>query len=183
MACTGLRHKLTTQVRPWISTGKERFGTPDQLSNCGAASEFKLDDKTPGGQQHQRQTGVSQKGGDKKRNFRPSISEPMETTSGNYNTSGYYNNSSTGNLKAGQVQSVQWRQPSQLITSTMALKGNLRKAEVKSAMHLLWPRRPHTLPEDHIQQVKPSWIEQLRSQRLWRQTNNVPKVIRHTVAK
>jgi hypothetical protein len=96
MAWAGLRHALKTKVRPWISSGKDRFDTLDQLFDCAAASEFKPDDKKPGGQQQQqRQAGESQKGGDKKRNFRPSISEPAENTSGNSNNSG-------GNSKSGK---------------------------------------------------------------------------------
>jgi len=103
MAWAGLRHALKTKVRPWISSGKERFDTLDQLFDCAAASEFKPDDKKPGGQQQQqRLTGESQKGGNKKRNFRPSISEPTENTSGNSNTYGNSNNSGTGNSKSGK---------------------------------------------------------------------------------
>jgi len=97
MAWAGLRHALKTKVRPWISSGKDRFDTLDQLFDCAAASEFKPDDKKPGGQPHQqRQAGESHKGGDKKRNFRPSISEPADNTSGNSK------NSSTGNSKSGK---------------------------------------------------------------------------------
>jgi hypothetical protein len=60
------------------------------------ALEFKPDDKKPGGQQQQqRQAGESQKGGNKKCNFHPCISEPAENTSGNVN------NSSTGHSKSG----------------------------------------------------------------------------------
>jgi len=88
---------LKTKVRPWISSGKDRFDTLDQLFDCAAALEFKPDDKKPGGQQQQqRQVGETQKGGEKKRNFRPSISEPAE------NTSGKSNNTSTGNPKSGK---------------------------------------------------------------------------------
>jgi hypothetical protein len=106
MAWAGLRHALKTKVRPWISSGKDRFDTLDQVINCAAASEFKPDNKKPGGQQQQqRQTGESLKGGDKKRNFRPSISEPMENNSGNSNTSGNSNNSGTGNIKSGKSNS------------------------------------------------------------------------------
>jgi len=96
MAWAGLRHALKTKVRPWISTGKDRFNTLDQLFDCAAASEFKPDDKKPGGQQQQSQYGESQKSGDKKRNFRPSISDPAESTSANSNKS---NNPDTGNSK------------------------------------------------------------------------------------
>jgi len=96
MAWAGLRHALKTKVRPWISIGKDRFETLNQLFDCAAISEFKPDDKKPGGQQQQqRQAGESQKGGDKKHSFRPSISEPAEIPSGNSN------NSSTGNSKLG----------------------------------------------------------------------------------
>jgi hypothetical protein len=79
----GLRHTLKTKVRPWISTGKDRFDTLDQLFDYAAASEFKPDDKKPGGQQQQTQSGESQRGSDKKRKFRAFISEPAENTSGN----------------------------------------------------------------------------------------------------
>jgi hypothetical protein len=95
MAWASLRHALKTKVRPWISSGKDRFNTLDQLFDCAAASEFKPDDKKPGGQQQQRQAGESQKGGDKKRNFRPSISEPAENTPGDSN-----NSNNTGNSKS-----------------------------------------------------------------------------------
>jgi hypothetical protein len=66
MAWAGLQHPLKTKVRPWISSGKDRFDTLDQLFNYVAVSEFKLVDKKPGGQQQQRQTEESQKGGNKK---------------------------------------------------------------------------------------------------------------------
>jgi len=86
MAWAGLWHVLKTKVRPWISSRKDRFDTLDQLIDCAAASEFKPDDKMPGGQQQQQgQAGESQNGGDKKHNFRPSISKPAENTSGNSN--------------------------------------------------------------------------------------------------
>jgi hypothetical protein len=97
MAWVGLWHTRKKKVRPWISSGKDRFDTLDQLFHCVAASEFKPDEKKPTGQQlQQRQAGESQKGGYKKRIFRPSISEPAENTSGNCN------NSRTGNLKSGK---------------------------------------------------------------------------------
>jgi len=103
MAWAGLRQALKTKARPWISSGNDRFNTLDQLFDCAAASEFKPDNKKPAGQQQQhRQTGESQKGGDKKSNSRPSISEPTENTSGNSITSGYSNNSGTHNLKSGK---------------------------------------------------------------------------------
>jgi hypothetical protein len=51
MAWAGLRHTLKTTVRRWISSGKVRFDTLDQLFYCAAASEFKPDDKKPRGQQ------------------------------------------------------------------------------------------------------------------------------------
>jgi hypothetical protein len=94
MVWAGLRHALKTKVRAWISSGKDRFDTLDQLFHCAAASEFKPDDNKPGGQQPQRQAGESQKGSDRKRNFRPSISEPAESTPGNSNN--------TGNSKSGK---------------------------------------------------------------------------------
>jgi len=96
------RHPLKMKVRPWISTGKDRFDTLDQLFDCAAASEFKPDDKKPGGQQQQpRQAGESPKGGDKKSNFRPSISEPAEYTSGNSNNSGGNSKSGKSNKSSG----------------------------------------------------------------------------------
>jgi len=97
MAWAGPRHALPTKVRPWISSGEDRFDTLDQLFDCAVASEFKPDDKKPGGQQQQqRQAGESQTGGDRNHNFRPSISEPVENTSGTSNYSG------TGNSKSGK---------------------------------------------------------------------------------
>jgi len=86
------------KVRPWISSGKDRFDTLDQLFHCAAALEFTPDYTKPGGQQpqQQRQARESQKGGDKKRKFRPSISKPAQNTSGNSN------NSNTGNSKSGK---------------------------------------------------------------------------------
>jgi len=59
-----LRHALKTQVRHWISSGKNRFNRLDQRFDCATGSEYKPDDKEPGGhQQQQGQAGV------KKRNF------------------------------------------------------------------------------------------------------------------
>jgi len=101
MAFAGLWQALRTKVRPWISSGNYRLDTLDQLFEFAAAWEFKPDHNTPGGQQRQMHTGESQKGGDKKRNFRPSICEPAENTSGNFNTSVNCNNSCTGNSKSG----------------------------------------------------------------------------------
>jgi hypothetical protein len=69
MAWKGLWHPLTMKVRPLISSGKDRFDTVDQLIDSAVASEFNPNDKKPGGQQQQRQTGEFQKGGDKKHNF------------------------------------------------------------------------------------------------------------------
>jgi len=97
MAGAGLRHALKTKVRPWISSGKDKFDPLDQHFDCVVALEFKPDDKMPGGHQQQRQAGESQKGGDKKRKFRPSISEPAASTSANSNNS---NNPDTGNSKS-----------------------------------------------------------------------------------
>jgi hypothetical protein len=96
MAWEGLRHALKTKVRPWISAARDRFDTLDQLFDCAGALEFKPDDTKPGGQRQQSQSGASQKCGNKKRNFRPSISEPAESTSANSNNS---NNPDTGNSK------------------------------------------------------------------------------------
>ena len=98
MAWAGLRHALKRKFRPSISSSKDRFDTLDELFDCAAASKFKPDDKKPGGQQlQQRQTGESLKGGDMKLNFRPSISEPTENTSGHPNTFANSNNFGTGN--------------------------------------------------------------------------------------
>jgi hypothetical protein len=70
MAWAGLRHALKIKLRPWISSGKDRFDTLDQLFDSAAASEFKPDDKTPRGQQQQQShVGEPQKCGEKKRNF------------------------------------------------------------------------------------------------------------------
>jgi hypothetical protein len=110
MAWAGLRHPLMTKFRPWISSGKDRFDTLDQLFDCAAALQFEPADKKPGWQQQQRQAGESQKGGDKKRNFRPSISEPAENTSGNFNNSGTSNSKSlksnkpSGGSRANYIQ-------------------------------------------------------------------------------
>jgi len=82
MAWLGLRHALKTKVRPWIPKDKNHFETLDELFDCAAASESKLEEKKPGGQQQQQQQrhpNELQKGGGKKRKFRPSISEPVET--------------------------------------------------------------------------------------------------------
>jgi len=96
MAWVGLKHALKMNARPSISSGKDRFDTLDQLFNCRAASEFKLDNKKPEGQQQQMHAGWSQNDGDKKPNFRPSLSKPPENISGNSNNSG------TGNSKFGK---------------------------------------------------------------------------------
>jgi hypothetical protein len=69
MAWAGLRHAVKMKLNSCISSGKYRFDTLDQLFDCAAASAFKLEDKKPGEQQQQRQTGHSRKGGDKKPNF------------------------------------------------------------------------------------------------------------------
>jgi len=50
MAWVGLRRALKMKVRPWISSGKDRFDRLDQLFDCVAASEFILDDNKPRGQ-------------------------------------------------------------------------------------------------------------------------------------
>jgi len=102
MPWVGLRLALKTKVRPWISSGKDRVDTLDQLFDCAAASEFKSDDKKPGRQQQQqREAGESQKGGDMKNNFRPSISEPADNTSGNSNNSGGNSKSGNSNKSGG----------------------------------------------------------------------------------
>jgi len=89
----GLRHALKMKVRPSISSRKDRLDTFNQLFDCTAASEFKPDDKKPGGQHQNRQAGESQKGSDKKRDFRASISEPAENTWGSSNISNNTDNS------------------------------------------------------------------------------------------
>jgi hypothetical protein len=97
MAWVGLPHALKNNGRPWISSGKDKFDTLDKLFSWAAPSESTPDDKKPGGQHElQTQAGESHKGGNKKHNFRPSISEPAENTSGNSN------HSVTGNSKLGQ---------------------------------------------------------------------------------
>jgi len=102
MAWAGLRHALRTKVRPWISSSKDRFNTLNQLLDCAAASKFKPDDKKPRGQQQQhRQAGESQKDGNKKHNFQPSISGPAENTSGNSNDSGSNSKSANSNKFSG----------------------------------------------------------------------------------
>jgi hypothetical protein len=53
MSCAGLRYTLMAKVRPWITSGKEMFDTLDQLFDRVVASEFKSEDKSPGGQQQQ----------------------------------------------------------------------------------------------------------------------------------
>jgi hypothetical protein len=96
MALAGLRHAVHTNIRPWISRGKVRFCTLDQLFYCVVASDFKLEDKQRGGQPQQRwQAGESPKGGNMQSNFRPSITEPAKNTSSNRNNSG------TGYSKCG----------------------------------------------------------------------------------
>jgi hypothetical protein len=100
MAWQSVRHALKTIVRRLISSGEDSVDTLDQIFDCAAASEFKLDDKKPGGQQQQWQTGEAQERGDKKHNFRPSISEPTGNTCGNSNTSGNFNNYVTSHSKS-----------------------------------------------------------------------------------
>jgi hypothetical protein len=48
MAWAGLRHPLMTKFRPWISSGKDRFDSLDQLFDCAAALQFEPADKKPG---------------------------------------------------------------------------------------------------------------------------------------
>ena len=74
--------------RLWVSTSC----TPTTLATS----------KKPGGEQQQRQLGESQKGSDKKRNFQPSISEPVEKTSSNSNNSNNSNNPDPGNSKSAK---------------------------------------------------------------------------------
>jgi len=97
MAWAALWHVLQTNVRPWMSSGKEMFDTLDQLSDCTAAPEFKPDDKTPGGKQQQEQSHESQKGGNEKHNVPPSVCQPATKTSGITN-----NSNNTGNSKSGK---------------------------------------------------------------------------------
>lgn len=92
-----LQHALKINVKHWILSDKHRFDTFNQYLDCAASSEFKPEDKLPGGQQQLRQTGESQKGSNRKQNFPPSISEPAEIPSINSNNS--YN---TGKSNLGQ---------------------------------------------------------------------------------
>jgi len=95
----GLCHTLTAKVRPWISSGKDRFDTLDQLNNFEAASEFILDNENSGGHHQQCQSDESQKGGEKKHNFQPSISNPVENTAC---ISNHCKCSDIGNSKSGK---------------------------------------------------------------------------------
>jgi hypothetical protein len=118
MAWARLWHALKNKVRPWISRGKDRFNRLDQVFECAAASEFKPDDKKPRSQhQQQCRTGESQNGGDKQRNFRPSIFEPTQNTSGNANTSCNSNNSGTGNSKSGKFNKASGGSPANISTA------------------------------------------------------------------
>jgi len=66
--------------------------------------------KTPGGQQQQRQSGESQKSGDKKWNFGPSVSESADKTSGNSNN--FNNSNNSNNPDPGNSKSVKSNMPS-----------------------------------------------------------------------
>ena len=72
---------LTSELALWTTEGKVKRVSASCIPTTLASS------KKLGGQQQQRKAGESQKGGDKKRNFRPSISEPAENNSGNSNHS------------------------------------------------------------------------------------------------
>jgi len=143
MACADVRHALKTKVRPWISSSKDRFDTFDQLFNWAAASEFKPDDKKPGGQQQQqRQAGESQKGGEKKHNFRPSIAEPAENTSGNSNSSGTGNSKSVKSNKPSRgshVNYIQRRGIQSKSTKAEWQTGNALAAAVETTIAYLQP--------------------------------------------
>jgi len=69
LALAGLRHALQMIITPWISTGNNKSEKVDQLLDCAGSSQFKPNDKMPGGQYQKRQAGEFQKGGDKKHNF------------------------------------------------------------------------------------------------------------------
>jgi len=80
MAWTGMRPGLRSRIA-WLVDG--RFGSIDEVFDRAAAAEYqpRPGHGKAGGQQQQqqqqhRQSGQSSKKGDKKRNFRPSISEP-----------------------------------------------------------------------------------------------------------
>ena len=114
MALEGLHHTLKTKVRSWISSRKDRFDTLEQLFNCAVASQVKPDNKTPWGQHLQWLAWESQKGGNKKCNFRPSISQPAENTSSNSNNYNSTSNSKLGKSckpsggSCGSLSSVPW---------------------------------------------------------------------------
>jgi hypothetical protein len=144
MALAGLRHALKAKVRPWISTGKDRFDTLDQLFDCAAASEFKPDDKKPGGQQQQRQAGDSNSKGQqgslreaaiRNENFEhpspnlwktlpaiPIIPPPVIQ------------------IRPSPISPVEAAVPT--IYSAGAYKASLQKPKGKPAMHSLQQRRP-----------------------------------------
>jgi len=83
----GLPHAHRTKVRLWISSGKDKFDSFDQLFDFAAAVQFKPHQTQSGSQQQQGQAEETLKGGDKKCKFGPSVSEYAEHTSGNSNNS------------------------------------------------------------------------------------------------
>jgi len=97
MAWAGLRQVLTTKSQ-MLDPHRQRQvrHTRPTLRLCVALG-VQTGRQKPGGQQQQSQYRESQKCGDKKRNLRPSISEPAECTSTNSNNS---NNPGTGNSKS-----------------------------------------------------------------------------------
>jgi hypothetical protein len=138
MACAGLQHAHHMNVRPWISSGIDKLDVLDKFFHFAVASEFKLDDKKPGGQQPQMQTRESHKGGDMKRNFGPSISGPAEHTSGNNNNSTTGNSNSvnsnrpSGGSRANYIQRCGYQR-----TSAKAEKqsGNVLAAAAETTLH------------------------------------------------
>jgi hypothetical protein len=80
IAWSGLRPGLKSKIKP-LTPKNGRFDSMEELFDRAADSEVKPDGKKPQPQQpqqQQRQSGESSQQGGKKRNFRPSISEPAE---------------------------------------------------------------------------------------------------------
>jgi len=159
MAWPGLRHSLKTKVRPWISSGKDRFDTLDQILNCAAAPEFTRDDWKLGGQKQQRQTGESHKGGDKKCNFCPCISEYAENTSDHSNSAGNGNPSGTGNSKSGKANKSSGGSRADVSPAPWLSKEIYQLLKGTPAMHSLRQWRPQNLPLNQIRQVEPNSAE------------------------
>jgi len=92
MVWSGLKEYLLPNIKPFTDKS-ERFNIIDEFSDRAADVESppKAD------KQHQQQHQQKQPGDSKKRNFRPSISEPTETTQINPGNSGHLNKSRGGN--------------------------------------------------------------------------------------